>query len=231
MSSTKLTDVQKYMIGTIQSYIKNAEDRIEMLQVKKIRTIAETEELVNLQSKLKQFKKQLIDAKKPVKKTPEQLKKIDELVNNIKIEVDGKEEKEMEKTKTATVKVPTGKDLFEKQLSEYISNVKDKSEELEKLIPAQESILDALNKIEITEANKTLVKDEIDARIQLIKKLRDSKKAYAVILRMHKNKFENKLLDNYDELKKIDVFLNGVFNFQDKAKTIEAMAKKYKIED
>ena len=69
MSNTKLTDVQKYMIGTIQSYIKNAEDRIEMLQAKKVRTIVETEELVNLQSKLKQFKKQLIDAKKPVKKT------------------------------------------------------------------------------------------------------------------------------------------------------------------
>lgn len=231
MEKRKLTEVQVYMISQIEAAIKEAKERISKLEKINNRTIRETTDLFNLKSKLKQLEKQLVAAKKPINRTKEEINTINSLVDNIKIEVDGVERSnKMKEEKQTKIKIPTGKDLFERQLNEYISNVKEALTSIEKGIETQKFVIDAVeSKLKSSTGELKGIEDLLNQNKKSLEELILKQKQYQVILRMAKNKFIDKLLEDYEKLKLIDLFLGGVFNFQDKDKTLSTLIKRYKI--
>lgn len=207
----ELTQTQIFMIGKINEAIADVKTKMKT---------ANDAEKPKLRIRLKQLEDQLENAKKPVHRTEKEKELINKMADKIKENADVVAGDKIEGTKSDTKLTP--KEDFKYKLTAYVNDNKNKIVELKKVIAVQEEVLQTLEAHEPV-SEEPLYKQNVNQIKDNILKLKVSVKSMED--RVNNAGIIEEVIENYDLIKRFNIFLGNVLGLADYEEYAEEIKK------
>lgn len=210
----ELTETQKFMIEKINEAIKHEEEKLKK---------AKDNEKFKIRLKLKQLNEQLEKAKTPFERTPEEIERINGMINKVKENVEVQTGNRIEGDRSD--KQMSSKDEFQYGITMFINEVKKRREQLLKTIPVQEGILELLESHEPIGDEKEY-SEEIKSRKNIVAQAK-------MALELFDDRIKNEqevitwALENYENISKLNRFLNNPLGLKDYIEYEDNIKAKY----
>lgn len=207
----ELTKTQLFMIEQIEKTIERERERLEKADYKK---------KPEIRKKIENLKLQLEKAKQPFERTEEEKKLIEKIAENVKenIEVSAPNIEGDRSDKPLT-----SKEEFEYGMKMFIDEVKHRKEQLEKDLATQEGIVSILEQHEPV-GDEQSYKNEISTRKNIISQMKMSLDLFND--RLAEDEIQIWALDNYDNLSRLNTYLNNPLKLKDYEDYVEELRKK-----
>lgn len=211
---SELTKTQLFMIEQINMAIEQERANLEKADYKK---------RPEIRKKIENLKLQLQKASQPFERTEEEKKLIDNIVEKV--------EENAEVSKVAIEgaradKPLTSKEEFEHGIKAFIEEVENRKAQLEKDLATQEGILKLLKESEPV-GDATSFKDEIETREHIVRQLRMSMKLFED--RLAETEIQQWALDNYENISRLNTFLNNPLKLKDYEDYITSLTKEFEV--
>ena len=210
----KLTDTQLFMIEQIKKAIAHEEELLKK---------AGDGEKPKHRIRMTQLHEQLEKASTPFERTEEEKELIEKIAKNVKENVEVSTGKKIEGDRAD--KPLTSKEEFEHGLSLFIEEVGRRKEELEKTLVVYENIYNKLADMKI-EGDEKIVSEELKSRRNIIAQIKMSLELFNDRL-AESAEVEKWALDNYDNISKLNKYLNNPLRLKDYEEYETALRKKY----
>ena len=210
----KLTDTQLFMIEQIKKAIAHEEELLKE---------EGDGEKPKHRIRLTQLHEQLEKASTPFERTEEEKELIEKIAKNVKENVEVSTGKKIEGDRAD--KPLTSKEEFEHGLSLFIEEVGRRKEELEKTLVVYENIYNKLADMKI-EGDEKIVSEELKSRKNIIAQIKMSLELFNDRL-AESAEVEKWALDNYDNISKLNKYLNNPLRLKDYEEYETALRKKY----
>ena len=210
----ELTETNKFMIEKINEKKKNEEEKLKK---------ANDSEKFKIRLRIKQLNEQLEKAKTPFERTPEEVERINKMIDNVKENVEVQAGNKIEGDRSD--KQMSSKDEFQYGITMFINEVKKRREHLLKTIPVQEGILELLENHEPVGDEKEYA-EEIKSRKNIVSQAK-------MALELFDDRIKNEqevitwALENYENISKLNRFLNNPLGLKDYIEYEDSIKAKY----
>lgn len=210
----KLTDTQLFMIEQIKKAIAQEEELLKK---------AGDGEKPKHRIRLAQLHEQLEKASTPFERTEEEKELIEKIANKVKENVEVSAGKKIEGDRAD--KPLTSKEEFEHGMSLFIEEVARRKEELEKTLVVYEGIYEKLAVME-TIGDEKIFNEELKSRKNIIAQIKMSLELFNDRL-AESEEVQKWALDNYDNISKLNKYLNNPLRLKDYEEYETTLRKKY----
>lgn len=209
-------NIQEFMIEKIEEAIKEQNELLKK---------ANDSEKPKIRIKISKLEKQLENAKKPVVRTEKEKELIDKIANKVKENAEVITGNKIEGDRAD--KQLTSKEEFEHGVSMFIEEIKLRKEQLLKDISTQEGIVKLLEEHEPI-GDENSYKAEIQGRKNILGQMKMSLELFDD--RINTNEEIVKwALDNYDNISKLNTFLNNPLKLKDYEDYVAEKRKKFNV--
>lgn len=209
-------NIQEFMIEKIEEAIKEQNELLKK---------ANDSEKPKIRIKISKLEKQLENAKKPVVRTEKEKELIDKIANKVKENAEVITGNKIEGDRAD--KQLTSKEEFEHGVSMFIEEIKLRKEQLLKDISTQEGIVKLLEEHEPI-GDENSYKAEIQGRKNILGQMKMSLELFDD--RINTNEEIVKWsLDNYDNISKLNTFLNNPLKLKDYEDYVAEKRKKFNV--
>lgn len=210
----KLTDTQLFMIEQIKKAIAQEEELLAK---------AGDGDKPRHRIKLKQLNEQLEKASTPFERTEEEKELINKMAEKIKENVEVSAGKKIEGDRAD--RPLTSKEEFEHGMSLFIEEVARRKEELEKTLVVYEGIYEKLSALE-TIGDEKIFNEELKSRKNIIAQIKMSLELFEDRL-AESEEVQKWALDNYENISKLNKYLNNPLRLKDYEEYEAELRKKY----
>lgn len=209
-------NIQEFMIEKIEEAIKEQNELLKK---------ANDSEKPKIRIKISKLEKQLENAKKPVVRTEKEKELIDKIANKVKENAEVITGNKIEGDRAD--KQLTSKEEFEHGVSMFIEEIKLRKEQLLKDISTQEGIVKLLEEHEPI-GDENSYKAEIQGRKNILGQMKMSLELFDD--RINTNEEIVKwALENYDNISKLNTFLNNPLKLKDYEDYVAEKRKKFNV--
>ena len=209
-------NIQEFMIEKIEEAIKEQNELLKK---------ANDSEKPKIRINISKLEKQLENAKKPVVRTEKEKELIDKIANKVKENAEVITGNKIEGDRAD--KQLTSKEEFEHGVSMFIEEIKLRKEQLLKDISTQEGIVKLLEEHEPI-GDENSYKAEIQGRKNILGQMKMSLELFDD--RINTNEEIVKwALDNYDNISKLNTFLNNPLKLKDYEDYVAEKRKKFNV--
>lgn len=214
MSETN--EIQQFMIKQIEKTIKETQELLKH---------ANDSEKPKIRIKLVNLEKQLENAKKPVVRTEKEKELINKITEKVKENAEVITGNKIEGDRAD--KPLTSKEEFEHGVSMFIEEIKIRKEQLLKDISTQEGIVKLLEEHEPI-GDENSYKAEVQGRKNILGQMKMSMELFDDRISTNEE-IVKWALDNYDNISKLNTFLNNPLKLKDYEDYVAEKRKKYNI--
>lgn len=213
----KLTQTQLFMIEQINKAIEEVKEKIKK---------ANDAEKPKLRIRLKQLEEQLENASKPFERTEKEKELINKMAENVKENAEVITGDKIEGDRSD--KKLTSREELRYKLTSFLNDTKNKIVELKKVLAVQQEVLDVLSKHEAVSEEKLFE--------QNVKQIKDNIVMLKVSLRSMEDRVNNagiidEIDNNYEFLKRVNIFLGNVLGLSDYQEYAENLKKEVEEEN
>lgn len=209
-------NIQEFMIGKIEEAIKEQNELLKK---------ASDSDKPKIRIKISKLEKQLENAKKPVVRTEKEKELIDKIANKVKENAEVITGNKIEGDRAD--KPLTSKEEFEHGVSMFIEEIKLRKEQLLKDISTQEGIVKLLEEHEPI-GDENSYKAEIQGRKNILGQMKMSLELFNDRIDTNED-IVKWALENYDNISKLNTFLNNPLKLKDYEDYVAEKRKKFNV--